>query len=100
VFNIKTGINSEFGRINTWNYWTQTPYFGGDCRKVDGFVGDLFDPDSIGDTIIMFSPDLCRPIILQYDGEKKVKGIMGNKYSFDDYMLDNGTTFFKFQKLN
>ncbi|XP_068898284.1 protein peste-like isoform X1 [Tenebrio molitor] len=93
VYNIKTGIDSEFGRLNTWNYWTQTPYFSGQCGKIDGFVGDAFDPDLIEKTIKVFSPEMCRPVYLQYEGKKKVKGIIGHKYSFDDYMIDNGTKY-------
>jgi scavenger receptor class B protein 1 len=99
VYNIKTGIDSGFGRLNTWNYWTQTPYFSGQCGKIDGFVGDAFDPDLIEKTIKVFSPEMCRPVYLQYEGKKKVKGIIGHKYSFDDYMIDNGTFFTDFRIL-
>jgi scavenger receptor class B protein 1 len=99
VYNIKTGIDSGFGRLNTWNYWTQTPYFSGQCGKIDGFVGDAFDPDLIEKTIKVFSPEMCRPVYLQYEGKKKVKGIIGHKYSFDDYMIDNGTFFTNFRIL-
>jgi scavenger receptor class B protein 1 len=100
VYNVQTGINSEFGKLNTWNYFTQSPYFSGNCGKIDGFLGDALDADSIEEIVKVFSPEMCRPVILQFNGKKKVKGIMGNKYSFDDYMLDNGTTFATYQNLN
>jgi scavenger receptor class B protein 1 len=93
VYNVQTGINSGFGKLNTWNYFTQTPYFSGNCGKIDGFLGDALDADSIEEIVKVFSPEMCRPVILQFNGKKKVKGIMGNKYTFDDYMLDNGTKY-------
>ena len=39
----------------------------------------------------MFSNDLCRPIIFQFDKESSVKGVWGNRYTIDDMFFANST---------
>ncbi|RZB38896.1 CD36 domain containing protein, partial [Asbolus verrucosus] len=92
VFNMGTGKNSSLGKIYQWKYWNNTPYYEGDCAKVDGFSGEFFAPNW-SDTIRLFSADLCRTITLKYVGKSEVNSIIGNKYTAEDYMLDNGTIY-------
>jgi scavenger receptor class B protein 1 len=92
IFNMGTGINSTFGRLYSWNHWTQTPYYEGNCAKVNGSAGEFFLPPD-HDSISFFSPDLCRTLTLKYAGPSTVKNILGNKYVIDEHMLDNGTLY-------
>ena len=39
----------------------------------------------------MFSNDLCRPMLLSYDGPGTVKGISGNRYIIDNMFFANST---------
>ena len=41
--------------------------------------------------VAMFSNDLCRPIIFQFDKESSVKGVWGNRYTIDDMFFANST---------
>ena len=90
VFNMGTGINSVFGKLYTWNYWTQTPFFEGNCAKVNGSAGEFFGPPN-KESISFFSPDLCRTMTLRYSGQTVINNILGNRYVVDELMLDNGT---------
>ncbi|XP_975231.1 protein croquemort isoform X2 [Tribolium castaneum] len=92
IFNMGTGINSTFGRLYSWNYWTQTPYYEGSCAMVNGSAGEFFTKLD-NKSISFFSPDLCRTMTLRYSGQSVVNNILGNKYVVDSYMLDNGTIF-------
>ncbi|KAJ3643118.1 hypothetical protein Zmor_025850 [Zophobas morio] len=92
VFNMGTGINSVFGKLYTWNYWTQTPFFEGNCAKVNGSAGEFFGPPN-KESISFFSPDLCRTMTLRYSGQTVINNILGNRYVVDELMLDNGTLY-------
>lgn len=84
-----TGNNTTFGRLYSWNYWTYSPYYEGNCAKINGSAGEFFvKPDK--ESISFFSPDLCRTMVLKFAGQTLVKNILGNKYVVDNYMLDNG----------
>ena len=88
ILNMETGTNSPFGTLNSWNYWTKTRYFDGNCGKVEGSSGDRFDAS--GNTIKMFFSELCRFLELEYVGETEVDGIVGKKYVLGGRALDNG----------
>ncbi|RZC34759.1 croquemort-like, partial [Asbolus verrucosus] len=93
IFNMGTGQNSTFGRLYSWNYWTQTPFYEGNCAKVNGSAGEFYPSYPGKESISFFSPDLCRTMTLNYVGERPVGNIMGNKYAAEAYMFDNGTLF-------
>lgn len=94
-----TGVNTTFGRLYSWNNWTQTPYFEGNCAMVNGSAGEFFTNIN-NESISFFSPDLCRTMTLRYSGKSLVNNILGNKYIVDDYMLDNGKLVLRFQPGN
>ena len=39
----------------------------------------------------MFSNDLCRPLVLNFDGVRSVKGVWGNRYTLNEMFFANGT---------
>ena len=41
--------------------------------------------------VSMFSNDLCRPLVLSFDGQQPIKGIWGNRYRMDEMFLANST---------
>lgn len=89
-----TGIDSEFGKLYSWNHWNQTPYYQDECGKIRGSAGEFFAPSTVKEYVNFFSPDLCRSMRLDLRGEAVVANVLGNKYSVEANMLDNGKNVF------
>jgi len=91
-FNLITGRldNSNANQIYSWNFEEKMRYFPENCGIIKG-NGELFRPDLPKSPVAMFSNDLCRPIIFQFDKESSVKGVWGNRYTIDDMFFANST---------
>ena len=62
------------GKIATWNYTTQVPFFPGKCGKVYG-AGDFPHPGQTRTKLEMFSNDMCRTLVANYVEDSKAAGI-------------------------
>ncbi|RZC35987.1 CD36 domain containing protein, partial [Asbolus verrucosus] len=58
VFNMGTGKGTAFRKLYQWNYQTRSPYYQGNCGKVDGSAGDFLKPRPIDLNYDTFSSDL------------------------------------------
>lgn len=69
-FEMYTGQHnfSRLGTLLKWNHKTRTPYFRGDCQRIEGTSGELWPMkmNATGD-ITFFVPDICRSVSLSYD---------------------------------
>lgn len=92
TYNMDTGANGQIGQLYNWRYSNQTPYYEGQCGRVEGSAGEFFDRNlTPNSTIKFFSSDLCRKVELEYDHNVTINGIVGYRYSAHDKFLDNGT---------
>lgn len=67
--------------------------YTGECRKLKGSTGELFQPDLSKDSISLFMGDMCRTIPYDFEKEVEVHGITGFRYSAGDRAVDNGTKY-------
>nr|XP_018910296.1 PREDICTED: protein croquemort-like isoform X1 [Bemisia tabaci] len=92
-FNIDVGSEDieDFGRIRNWNYASRTDYYSGECGELRGSGGELFPPDMQQTKITLFSPDMCRSVILEYERTVEHSGMEGYRFVGGLDMVDNGT---------
>lgn len=88
-YNMYYETDDKFGRIASWNYKHATDFYTGHCNDIKGSAGEFYPINQKKDTIVFYSPELCRYAELEYVGEVIIKGIKGYKYS-GDHMFDNG----------
>lgn len=94
--NIKTGKDdiSQKGELKYWNYKNQTSFFPGECGKVNGSAGEMYPPKLTNESVIsLFTPDLCRSLLLDFEKEVEVNGLKGYKFVGGLRSIDNGTLY-------
>lgn len=95
-FNMHTGEGdiSQTGAMKNWNFSPKTDYFPDQCGVVKGSAGELYPPiKNKTSPISLFAADMCRSVSLDFDEEKTILGITGNKYSGGKKTVDNGTIY-------
>lgn len=84
-FNTNTGADDirKLGQLRKWNFNSRTSFFEGTCGNLEGSsAGELFPPhvSDNRETISVFSPEMCRNVVMDYDQETDIEGIAGVKY--------------------
>ncbi|XP_037708541.1 protein peste [Drosophila subpulchrella] len=96
VFNVFTGADhlSKLGQMHAWNYQENTGFFSSHCGMTNGSAGE-FQPQHLkpGDSVGLFTPDMCRTIPLDYVETLDVEGLQGLKFSGGPRSVDNGTLY-------
>lgn len=95
-FNADTGTDkiSKVGQLRKWNYRSNTNFFNGKCSALSGSAGEFVPPGvTKNDTVAMFSPEMCRSVLLDFEEEKDVHGVKTLKFSGGDRTVDNGTLY-------
>lgn len=92
-FNMDTGTHDlkDFGVLRKWNNEERTKYHKSPCNIVEGSAGEFWSPHQQKDDIMLFSADLCRPLIYEYAGETDYLNVKGYKYALGDKTLGNET---------
>ncbi|KAG7213401.1 hypothetical protein KM043_002686 [Ampulex compressa] len=93
-FNMATGFDdmSEVGVLRKWNFKDTTKFFKSPCNVVEGSAGEFWPPGRTKDDISLFSSELCRPLVYQYDRTVNLLGIDGYRFSLGDKTFNNATT--------
>jgi len=93
VWNMFTGAgdNSRMGKVTSWNYTGQLPWFQGECGKVKGGAGEFYPPGLEKTYIELFSNDLCRSLRFNFTRERIVKGINSYEFVADEGFFANGS---------
>lgn len=95
-FNANTGVDDikGIGNIRKWNHVSRTNYFEGKCADLSGSSGDFFPPFiTKNQTMELFSPEMCRSVLMDFEEEKEIKGVKTFKFSGGDRTVDNGTLY-------
>jgi scavenger receptor class B, member 1 len=93
---INTGSKdiSKLGMIEKFNNGKEShDVYSGECSKLKGSTGELFNPDVTPDSISIFMGDLCRSIPFDYEKDVQVHGITGHRFVAGDRAVDNGTKY-------
>ena len=94
AYTIHTGKGdlSQMGDLKMWNYSTHTPYWEGECGRVNGSTGELWAPGKSWDeNISIFISDAARFINLFPQKEVQYRGIeKAWLYQSTDQTFDNG----------
>ncbi|GAB1863256.1 Scavenger receptor class B member 1 [Camponotus japonicus] len=92
-FNMETGEDdiSQLGILRKWNYKDTTKFHKSPCNLVEGSAGEFWPPGRTKDDIILFSSDLCRPLVYEYEGITSHFDIEGYRYTIDRKTLGNST---------
>ncbi|KAL3269245.1 hypothetical protein HHI36_008325 [Cryptolaemus montrouzieri] len=80
-----------FGQLKNWNFAAHTPYYDGKCSEITGSAGDFFPKPLTKGNLNIFNVEMCRTIVMDYDGESSRKFMRGYQYTLGDHFLDNGT---------
>lgn len=94
--NIHTGVDdiSQFGLVRKWNKKSRIDHYPDECGEVGGSGGEFYSPQqSKEEPIVIFNPEICRGIRLDFVEEVMVHGIKGYKYAGGDRTFDNGTKY-------
>ncbi|XP_017060504.1 protein peste [Drosophila ficusphila] len=96
VFNVFTGADhlSKLGQMHSWNYQENTGFFDSYCGMTNGSAGE-FQPQHLkpGDSVGLFTPDMCRTVPLDYVETVDIEGLKGYKFSGGPRSVDNGTLY-------
>lgn len=89
LFNMRTNARN-IGQIASWDGYSNTPFYDGECGKVHGSGGEIYGPNLKPDSISFFQSDCCRNMKLDFIRNETVNGILGYRYEASDSLLDNG----------
>ncbi|XP_071563110.1 protein croquemort [Temnothorax nylanderi] len=91
--NMETGENdiSQLGILRKWNYRDTLKSYKSPCNVIEGSAGEFWPPGRTKDEITLFSVDLCRPLIYEYEGTVSHFGIEAYRYTIDKKTLGNNT---------
>ena len=95
-FNANTGVgdNSKVGQMRKWNHQANTNFFEGQCNALSGSAGEFFPPGiTKNQTLELFSPEMCRSVLLDFEEERDIYGVKTLKFSGGDRTVDNGTLY-------
>lgn len=85
---------NEFGLVKKWNKKSRIDHYPDECGEVGGSAGEFYSPQQSKDQpIVIFNPEICRGIRLDFVDEVTVHGIKGYKYAGGDRTFDNGTKY-------
>ncbi|XP_017878842.1 protein croquemort-like [Ceratina calcarata] len=92
-FNMDTGVEdiANFGVLRNWNYKDTTRFFRSPCNQVEGSAGEFWPPYQKKDEIVLFSGDLCRPMVYEYEQTVDHMGVEGYQYVLSEKTLGNST---------
>lgn len=80
--------------MKKWNKKSRIDHYPDDCGLVGGSAGEFYPPlQTKEDQVVIFNPEICRGINLDFAEEVTVHGIKGYKYSGGDRTFDNGTKY-------
>lgn len=94
--NIHTGVAdiTQFGMVKRWNRQARIDHYPDECGEVGGSGGEFYPPQQTKEEpVVIFNPEICRGIRLDFSEEVEVHGIKGYKYSGSDRTFDNGTKY-------
>ncbi|XP_036144052.1 protein peste-like isoform X2 [Monomorium pharaonis] len=91
--NMETGEDdiSQLGIVRKWNYRDTSKFFKSPCNVIEGGAGEFWPPNRVKGDITLFSAELCRPLIYEYEGTVSHFGIEGYRYVIDKKTLGNNT---------
>jgi scavenger receptor class B, member 1 len=95
-FNANTGVDDirGIGNIRRWKHMTKTSYYEGKCGELSGSSGDFFAPFiTKNQTMELFSPEMCRSVLMDFEEEQEILGVKTFKFSGGDRTIDNGTLY-------
>ena len=95
-FNANTGVDdiSKVDKLEKWNYEPTNKFFKGKCSEFSGSAGEFFPPGvSKEQTVSVFSPEMCRSVLMDFEEEQKINGVTTFKFSGGDRTVDNGTLY-------
>lgn len=81
--------DENFGKLTSWNYGNRTEFYEGHCGDIRGSAGEFYPINRGKDSIELYSAELCKNAILQFEEEVDVRGVKGYKYSARN-LFDNG----------
>ncbi|KAF4528152.1 hypothetical protein B566_EDAN016796 [Ephemera danica] len=95
LFEMHTGEDdiSNLGILTRWNNMTKTNYYDSYCGMVNGTTGELWPPVYSTGNITLFASDICRSMMLEYNGTSNVEGVEGYVYVGNRHLLDNGDLY-------
>jgi hypothetical protein len=71
----------KLGQLRNWNYQSKMSFFDDECSDLSGASDGLFPPlRTARDTISVFSPEICRNVVLDYEQDDSVYGISSRKF--------------------
>ena len=83
----------KIGQLHSWKGSTQLSDFQESCKSLSQrpVVTDFFAPFSqdTPESFQLFVGDICRPLTLNFQGEKKYRGLTTRRYAIDKRSLDN-----------
>ncbi|XP_011878460.1 PREDICTED: protein croquemort [Vollenhovia emeryi] len=91
--NMETGEHdiSQLGMMRKWNYRDTVKFFKSPCNVIEGSAGEFWPPGRTKDEITLFSAELCRSLIYEYEGTVSHFGLEGYRYVLDRKTLGNDT---------
>lgn len=92
-FNANTGVDDieKLGQLRQWNFDSRTNFFEGSCGNLEGAsAGELFPPHVSEEkkSISVFSSEMCRNVVMDYERKVDVKGITGIRYVGGERTVD------------
>ncbi|EFN81088.1 protein croquemort [Harpegnathos saltator] len=93
IMNMETGVDdiSHLGIMRKWRYRDTTKYHRSPCNVIEGSASEFWPPNQTKEGITLFSVDLCRSVIYEYERTVSHMGIEGYRYTMDKKTLENDT---------
>ncbi|XP_049868378.1 protein peste-like [Pectinophora gossypiella] len=90
---ISTGVDGALpGQILRWNHEDHIPYYSGHCAQLAGSAGEFLPRNLTEDSqLMMFVPDLCRTVHMDYVHSGEIAGLEYHKYALSQRSFDNST---------
>ncbi|CAH2077138.1 unnamed protein product, partial [Iphiclides podalirius] len=81
------------GQILRWNHRDHLPFYSGECSKLSGSAGEYM-PHNLTEQsgLMLFVPDLCRTVQLQYTDSGQLGGLPYYKYELAESSFDNSSS--------
>lgn len=93
---MNTGVGdvNKVDQLRKWNHQSETNFFKGQCAQLSGSGGEFFPPGMTKNkTVSIFSAEMCRSVLLDFEEERQIHGVKTFKYSGGDRTVDNGTLY-------
>ncbi|XP_059055477.1 protein peste-like [Achroia grisella] len=80
------------GQIVKWNHNYRLPYYSGSCAELSGTAGEFMPRNLTEESeILLFSPDLCRTVVMDYMESSVYEGLQYHKYGISPRSFDNSS---------